>query len=303
MRKASLPAIIVDAAPRQMTLQEAEESTGQIKRGIGSAAVHLYAIHEYAGWKAMGFEDFQAYYEGALDMPTSTAYHWLQRVEASLSVNGCTIDDYLGGNREPNLLSQKTAAEIVKLPKDLRALAYGELETIKASGTRMESQYIHPLRKIVDRLLMQTQPESAPVTSEVIATPPMTPPVTKNGKTSKPKPKAAEPVEEEEFESIQDFTESAPVTSERTVIETTPVTSEVIDDDPAPWEPIDEPVAKVPSVPLMRRLTATEVEFNGGWVVARYVDGNEVISIKFEAIPHEKVIVAAGGFIRMNDDC
>jgi hypothetical protein len=191
-----------------LTLKQARTADEALRSGAGQFAVQLYLFHAQKGYKSLGYDTFFAYCQERLDLTESTAYRWLDRVKATLTVHNLTVSNLLenchDGSFDRKLLPAKTSAELNKLPtaEQVRS-AWNEYETICNHEVGTESQTFRHLKMIVGRYLGRTQPEAAtpPVDKPFVVERPVAPKVfiepTNAAPTILPEPLADEDEEDE----------------------------------------------------------------------------------------------------------
>ena len=276
MAKAELaPIIVEDSAltleePKgTMTLEEALEATNTLKSKMAESAVVLYDFRERKGWLAMGHADFQTYFQTVLHMEKSTVYHWMARVEATLSIQDKPLSEFLQGTFG-DLLPQESAGLLVRLKSDeQRRIAWAEIEGLRSIGQRMEYQYVKQLGKIVDRINGQQALTEIDV------------------------PAATPAVSQKEFKAEPVSVVSPPRTAAEASLHYSEYDAQLAQEAVDAGEGAPDPWSKV------IHETATDVVFNDGWLIVRFEEAGRVpVSLKFDVVHHHEPIFTSSLFIR-----
>lgn len=307
MPKKTLAPIVIEETPLAiMTIEEAQAATNVVKSRVVEAAVALYALRERKGYQALGYADFQSYYMNALQMDKSTIYHWLTRVEATVSVLDKPVSDFLQGTFEGELLPQESAGQLMRLPTvDLRKVAWAEVEGIRAIGQRMENQYYSQLVKIVKRLGGQVEPDIAAMKDAAVDVPPVKQKEFKV-QSDKPSKKGAKDVPVEQVDEPQEVVDSSDYDAQLAAEaeEVSPTYPSTLEAGTATVESTTDTSVTVSATHATDIIseTASDVQFDCGWLIVRYEEPGRVpISLKFDVVHMQSVIFDAAQFIRAND--
>jgi hypothetical protein len=148
-----------------MTTTEAIAEDIVIRNRNGETALRLFVFHERRGYKALGYLTFEEYAEKRLDLPRTTAYNWLSRVRATMTLYGIHVDKLVdslsleGTVSFRELLPQRTAAEMNRLPASLFSQVWEEYTNVHDGATGTEGANINELKKIINRHLRYDAPQ------------------------------------------------------------------------------------------------------------------------------------------------
>jgi hypothetical protein len=175
-----------DLPEPDMTRQEAEAMTQQIRDSEAMKRIWVYLIWRRSGWKHLNprpksFEDWCLNW---IDTPPDTAQEWCRQVKNTLDAKALKTVE-IQPNEKEALLPMTQTKLLQKLPTaEARRQAYLEIEGLKTFGTRTPGELQKALKHIVTRM---TKPEqspavtaqqgTAPVEPVPTATPPVDPPV------------------------------------------------------------------------------------------------------------------------------
>jgi hypothetical protein len=261
-----------DATP--MTVSEALIAVDLLKSKIAESAIVLYDFRNRKGWVAMGLPSFDVFIDTVLHMEKTTVYNWMARVKATLVVKDASIEQYLE-DPSTKLISQSNAIMLVRLKEpDLMRVAWTEIEGLRSIGARMKHEYTKELGRIVNRLIEQ-HPEIA---------------------AQQPKKKS-----KTESAAMSDAPLPTPSVSQKEFKEPVSVVSPSMGADDEDENDYDTQLAQELTAAATTSIseTATDVLFDGGWLIVRFEEAGRVpVSLKFDVVHRQEAIFTSSLFIR-----
>jgi hypothetical protein len=189
-----------------MSAEDAQAFDRALQVGGAELALRIYILHRQGGYRHLAnkegvhYDTIESYAEDRIDMPKSTVFSHIKRVEVTLQAMNVTAEEMLKavvakGQKQKVLLPTTVTRVLQQLPSaELRSGAYKTMQELKGSQTMTDAEYQAEWKKLVKRTMQEQG--FAPADGHVPPFPPETvAPATTNGKAVMVEPTKKAPIQ------------------------------------------------------------------------------------------------------------